>query len=210
MAKERQKKTLLVLMVEGDTEVDFYKKLIAHLRGKRGGILPCEIKIYNMKGIGQYQFIAQRTFAKSVKRDYPADQYFYKVFLCYDTDVFEYAKKPPVDWHKVIAVLKKEGADELYQIEAKSSIEDWFLYDVEGIRNYLKLPKTFKMSGYKGQEGLKQLFRKANKTYIKGIRCADLVENLDMNKIFPKICDQIHVICEAVGMACKDENCGDE
>lgn len=203
--KEDQKKTLALIFVEGDTEVDFYNKMKEHLRQKLGGRLACEVKIHNLKGVGQYQNIAQRIFEKRVKVDYPPEEYRYHVFLCYDTDVFEYAKKPPVDWPKVIKMLKELGAHEVLRVEAKTSIEDWFLLDIEGLRSFLKIPRKVKLSGYKGQNGLRQLFLKANRTYIKGIRCAGLVDALDMSVIFPEICGQIHTICETAGMNCNIE-----
>jgi hypothetical protein len=203
--EQDQKKTLALIFVEGDTEVDFYNKLKEHLRQKLGGKLACEVKIHNLKGVGQYQNTAQRIFEKRVKVDYPPEEYRYHIFLCYDTDVFEYAKKPPVDWPKVIKMLKGLGADEVLRVEAKTSIEDWFLLDIEGLRAFLKIPKKTKLSGYKGQNGLKQVFLKANRTYIKGIRCAGLVDALDMNVIFPKICGQIYVICKTAGMDCSRE-----
>lgn len=203
--KEDLKKTLALIFVEGDTEVDFYNKMKEHLRHKLGGKLACEVKIHNLKGVGQYQNTAQRIFEKRIKVDYPPEEYRYHVFLCYDTDVFEYAKKPPVDWSKVIKMLKELGAHEVLRVEAKTSIEDWFLLDIEGLRSFLKIPRKVKLSGYKGQNGLRQLFLKANRTYIKGIRCAGLVDALDMNVIFPEICGQIHAICETAGMNCNKE-----
>lgn len=203
--KTKQKKTLVLIFVEGDTEVDFYNKMKEHLRQKLGGKLSCEVKVHNLKGVGQYQNTAQRIFEKKIKVNYPNDEYYYKIFLCYDTDVFEFAKKPPVDWVKVVTMLHKLGADEVFRVEAKSSIEDWILLDKEGLRTFLKIPKKQKLIDYKGQNGLKQLFLKANKTYIKGIRSAGMVESLDMNVIFPKICGQIHEICESVGMDCSGE-----
>lgn len=203
--KEDLKKTLALIFVEGDTEVDFYNKMKEHLRHKLGGKLACEVKIHNLKGVGQYQNTAQRIFEKRIKVDYPPEEYRYHVFLCYDTDVFEYAKKPPVDWSKVIKMLKELGAYEVIRVEAKTSIEDWFLLDIEGLRSFLKIPRKVKLSGYKGQNGLRQLFLKANRTYIKGIRCAGLVDALDMNVIFPEICGQIHAICETAGMNCNIE-----
>ena len=203
--KAKQKKTLVLIFVEGDTEVDFYNKIKEHLRLMLGGKFLCEVKVHNLKGVGQYQNIAQRIFEKKIKVTYPEGEYRYKIFLCYDTDVFEFAKKPPVNWSKVIDMLKKLGAEEVFRVEAKSSIEDWFLYDIEGVRTFLKIPKKQKLIGYNGQIGLKQLFLKANKTYIKGIRSAGLVDALDMSVIFPKICEQINVICEAVGMNCNEE-----
>lgn len=132
--KEDLKKTLALIFVEGDTEVDFYNKMKEHLRHKLGGKLACEVKIHNLKGVGQYQNTAQRIFEKRIKVDYPPEEYRYHVFLCYDTDVFEYAKKPPVDWSKVIKMLKELGAHEVLRVEAKTSIEDWFLLDMSGER----------------------------------------------------------------------------
>lgn len=100
-------------------------------------------------------------------------------------------------------MLEQQGA-EVFRVEAKSSIEDWFLLDMEGLRTFLKIPGKQKIADCNGQTGLKQMFHKANRTYIKGRRCAGLVDALDMNVIFPKICGQIHVICETVGMDCSD------
>lgn len=199
----KQKKVLALFFVEGDTEVEFYNRVKEHLRQKLGDKLNCEVRIHNLKGVGQYQNTAQRIFEKRVKVIYPEDEYQYKIFLCYDTDVFEFAKKPPVDWVKVVGMLEKHGA-EVFRVEAKSSIEDWFLLDKEGLRTFLKLPKKQKITGYNGQNGLKQMFLAANKPYIKGMRCAGLVDALGMNVIFPKICGQIHVICETVGMDCSE------
>ncbi len=203
--KDKQKQLLTLIFNEGDKEVDFYNKLIEHLRQKMGGKLKCEIKVHNLKGVGHYQSKAQRIFEKRIKVDYPENQYTYKIFLCYDTDVFKFAKKPPVDWNKVIKALKVLGAEAVYQVKAEFSIEDWILMDLEGLRTFLKIPKKTKLTGYIGQQGLKDLFNKANKTYVKGIRCDGLADALDMNVIFPRICDQIHVICETVGMDCSKE-----
>ena len=37
--------TVVTVFVEGDTEVDFYKKLIAYLREKKGGRLSCKLDV---------------------------------------------------------------------------------------------------------------------------------------------------------------------
>lgn len=41
--------TIVTVFVEGDTEVDFYKKLIAYLREKNGGRLHCKVDVRNVK-----------------------------------------------------------------------------------------------------------------------------------------------------------------
>lgn len=202
-----QKKIVVVVFVEGDTEVEFYKKLINHLRSLCGGRLSCEVKIHNLKGVGNYQSTAKRIFEKKIKQDYPANTYEYKVFLSYDTDVFEFARKPLVNWKTVISLLKTLGANEVYEIQAKSSIEDWFLYDRESIRSFLNISKNVEISKCNGLSGLKSLFQKVNKTYVKGLKSTDLVDSLNMNVIFPKICCQIYTLCHAVGLNCDGKQC---
>lgn len=202
MAKKNpaEKKLLVIIFIEGDTEEDFYKKLIQIIREKHGGGLSCNIEVKNLKGIGNYQDKARRKFTKKIKIDYPEDQYRYYIFLCYDTDVFEYAPKPPVDWKKVIDTLKNLGAEEVKEVKAIRSIEDWFLYDIEGLRTYLRIPKKRKLPEFRGQKGIEQLFKIANKTYIKGRKCEGLVEKLDFNKILPKIKNEISSLCKALGV----------
>lgn len=186
--------TIVTLFVEGDTEVDFYKKLIAYIREKNGGRLHCKVDVRNVKGVGRYQNKVCRIFENSVKSQYPGHDY--KIVLCYDSDVFEFSRKPPVDWNEVTKALYEKGANDVRLVKAVTSIEDWFLYDIEGVRNFLKLPKKFKMTGYKGQKGLEQLFLKAKKTYIKGRRCNGLIEALDIDVIIPRIDDEIAGISE--------------
>ena len=187
-------KTIVTIFVEGDTEVDFYKKMIAYYRDKNGGRLHCKVDVKNIKGVGKYQNKVCRIFENSVKKRYPnAD---YKVVLCYDSDVFEFSRKPPVDWQEVTKALRKKGANDVRLVKAVTSIEDWFLYDTEGLRKFLKLPKKFKMDSYKGQKGLAQLFLRAKKTYIKGVRCNGLIETLDLNVIIPHIESEIVNISE--------------
>ena len=195
-----QKKILVVVFVEGDTEVEFYKRLISHLRDFCGGRLSCEVKIHNLKGVGNYQSIAKRIFEKKIKKDYPGNSYEYKVFLSYDTDIFEFARKPSVNWKAVISLLKSLGADEVHEIKAKSSIEDWFLCDRDGIRLFLNISQSADVSKGNGLTGLKTLYKNANKTYVKGLKSTGLVDSLNLNLILPQICHQIHTLCKAVGV----------
>ena len=180
---------VVVLFVEGDTEVDFYKKLIEYLRTKNREPFYCTIEIKNVKGTGNYQKKVYRIFKNNIVSKYK--NAIYRIVLCYDSDVFEFSRKPPVEWKKVITQLKNGGANEVKQIQAITSIEDWFLYDTEGLRSFLKLPRDFRMTGYKGQKGLEQLFRRANKTYIKGAGCNGLIAALHFDTILPVISKEI-------------------
>ena len=59
---------MIILFVEGDTEVDFYKKFIAYFREKNGGRLHCKVDVRNVKGVGRYQNKVYRIFENSVKK----------------------------------------------------------------------------------------------------------------------------------------------
>lgn len=188
---------LVVIFIEGDTEVDFYKKLVSYFREKRGGRLNCRVEVKNVKGVGNYQSKVCRIFEKMILPQYPGFEY--HVFLCYDTDAFEFSRKPPVNWATVVKALKAAGASQVQQVRAVHSIEDWFLYDSEGLKKFLHLPRKFSMTGYAGQKGLEQLFRKANRTYIKGRECKGLVDALDIEIIINQIRPEVDKIEKEMG-----------
>lgn len=50
--------------------------------------------------------------------------------LCGDTNVFDFASKPPIRWDEVKKELTDNGASRIIHIQAKRSIEDWFAYKV--------------------------------------------------------------------------------
>lgn len=188
---------MVILFVEGDTEVEFYNKLINYLKLKTGKGIQTEV--INIRGVGKYKDRALRIFNKRIKNKYP--DYVYEVMFCYDTDVFEFANKPPINWKEITTGFESCGAI-VHHVRAKSCIEDWFLLDPVGICSYLRLSKKLTLKGYHGNNGLQNLFRKANKVYIKGNACKGLVQALNMSSILPEICKEVHVICEAIGLDC--------
>lgn len=122
----------IVLFVEGDTEVEFYKKVVSDakllLPNKRFEV---QIEYCNVKGVGGFKNIALRKFLKQIKPSYGKECAF-TVVLCSDTDVFDFSLKPPIDWKETKKDFLRAGAMEVIQIRARHSIEDWFLKDVEG------------------------------------------------------------------------------
>lgn len=190
MSKRIQK--IVIFFVEGQTEVPFYEKMIGQIRKDNGGRLSCKVRVINANGIGNFSGKICRVFEQSIKKQYPDHEY--HVLLCYDTDVFELGKKPPVDWQKVTRLLLRHGVTSVHEIRARKSIEDWFLYDIEGICSYLKLkPKDIKGT-FRGTAGLQQLFKKGHKLYIKGSSCDELIQALDIEKIMRHIEDEIKEI----------------
>lgn len=187
MAKQR--KRFVIFFVEGQTEVPFYERMIKQIRMDNGGRLTCRTKVINANGIGNFRGKICRIFEQSIQQKYP--EYEYHVMLCYDTDVFELGKKPPVDWKKVTKALLQQGAESVHEVKAKRCIEDWFLYDIEGICSFLKLKNVTPKNKLQGAKGLQQLFHKAHKLYIKGNECDGLIQALDIEKIMEQIVDEI-------------------
>ncbi len=110
----------IVLFVEGETEEEFYSCLIDYLRG----LCPnCkskleEIIIINASGIGNYKSKVCRKFENEILIKYSHISSF-TVFLCYDTDVFEYATKPPINRKEVEKQLKDLKAAQVFHLNAK-------------------------------------------------------------------------------------------
>lgn len=136
----------LVLFVEGDTEVEFYKHVISNARQKRAnGTFDINIEYKNVRGVGGFKNIALRKFIKEIKPKY-GDKCEFSVALCRDTDVFELSPRPPIKFDEVELAFNESGVQKVIHIEAKDSIEDWFLLDINGILSFLRLSKKTKAS----------------------------------------------------------------
>lgn len=194
----------VVVFVEGDTEEEFYKKVISFIRKKQGNKLNCLVKCINMKGIGNYKRKVGGVFEKRIKHNYADCES--HVLLSYDTDVFGISKNPPVVWTDVREMLLEKGAASVSFIKAKECIEDWFLRDQESILTYLSLPMSTKVKGENGLKKLENLFKKKNKLYIKGEKSSGLVEQLNIQKILGEICEDIRPLCKQLGMDCKNSS----
>ena len=72
------------------------------------------------------------------------------------------------------------------RIQAKTSIEDWMLDDLEGLLKALDLPLNTKPKGQYGQDKVKALFRRKNIVYDrhKGrLKIKQYLDKLDIAKI---------------------------
>lgn len=190
----------LVLFVEGDTEVEFYKQVVANARKLHPvGRFDINIEYRNVKGVGGFKSIALRKFVKEIKPKYEDDCEF-TIVLCSDTDVFDFAPKPPIKWNEVKKELMNNGASKIIHVKAKRSIEDWFFYDIEGILGFLRLNKKTKVSGKNGYDKLQRLYKQANKVYYKGIQCNGMIGRLDIEKIANAVKDQLNPLYKALGV----------
>ena len=175
------------MFVEGDTDEILFKALIDYYRTvSKTEIRPC--RICNLKGVTRY---SSKLLAKLQNEFLPEARskgYKIQTVCCsYDTDVVEARNPLMVDWNKLRKKVKRMGIEQFFQLGIKSSIEDWLLYDMEGICRYLNLatqPKSLK--GSNGNAKLNDLFGKAKKTYQKGYQAKELVAALDLSVIRSK------------------------
>lgn len=199
----KSKEKVVVIFIEGDTEVEFYKRLVSVIRTHCGGRLSCSVETVNVSGIGQYKKKALRIFEKQIKIKYPNGEFY--VALCYDQDVFEIGKNPPVNWQEVKKDFQDSGVNDVRLIKAIYSIEDWFLCDTEGLLRFLHLPTDMKLPNGNGYVCLKALFKRGGKLYIKGKTNGHFVQTLDVEKILFANCRYIAPLCKLLGVDCKKE-----
>ena len=106
----------LVLFVEGDTEIEFYKAVISDARQRRPNHrFDIMIETKGVNGVGGFKSIALRKFIKEIKPKYDSNTEFI-VALCRDTDVFELSSKPPINWEDVEKEFKLNGANMLHSL----------------------------------------------------------------------------------------------
>ena len=144
----------LVLFVEGDTEVEFYKAVISDAKQRR-----------------------------------PNQRF----------DIMIETKNIKVKWEDVEMEFRETGATVVH-IMARQSIEDWFLIDLEGIITFLRLPKKTKISGKNGYDKLKNLYKRANKIYYKGMKSNGMIDKLNIFKIVTAVKDQLKPLYEILGV----------
>ena len=193
-------KRVVVLFVEGSTEIEFHKAVIKRAHDLMPTQFTCSVEYLDMYGIGNYQKDAIRKFNK-LKDKYEEDTE-YLAFLCYDSDVFQLSKKPPINRNEVRDAIKDAGALKVADIVAKSSIEEWFLMDLPGVLSYLRLSKKTKRPQGNGQEALKKLFKNANKVYVKGGKTEGFIKKLDISIIMASCCKSLLPLCKAIGFDC--------
>lgn len=195
----------IAIFVEGDTEEEIYTLFRDKLHSItiQGRFNVDKVIIRNLKGIGNYKNRAIRVFQNDILAKNPGITF--EVFLCYDTDVFDFSAKPPVNWDEVDESLKRAGAEKIHHIKAKNSIEDWILNDVIGLCQYLKINlPTVNLNGKNGVLKIQNLFRKANKIYVKGVKIKGFVSSLDIQKIMCPACKQLKILCRRLGIKCKE------
>ena len=195
----------VILFVEGDTEEEFYRYLIAWLKlqgRKLKTVGPVIIK--NLHGIGGFKRIALRYYLTKIVPQQQARRFY--VVLAYDTDVFEYSGQPPVDWQKVEYVFRAYGAADVLHIKQQRMIEDWFLIDLIGLCRYLGLPlNTVMPAGRNANEKMQQLFSRANRIYYKGHYTKRFLDELNIGLIYNQLHQELKPLENLLFINVKEE-----
>ena len=180
-----------LIYVEGDTEVEFFKKLFWGYLGRRPR------KTYNLRGnFNIYNKILDKTLNFLTNRSSVQ----VRIYCFIDRESRD--QNPPLSISvlrsriKEIPELKKAvlTAD---LILATRMIESWFFYDIDGIYKFLKTPRhkrnprKYRPVEKFSADDLSQLFVRYGKVYIKGKGCRNFVDHLDLEKIF-NACDELN------------------
>jgi hypothetical protein len=192
----------IVIFVEGETEEELYKDYIIPIvrRNMPNGMFECEVSVINVRGAGGFKNDSIMKFKRLKESNVDKN---FVVAMCYDTDIFEYASKPPINWDNVEKRIKKVGAGKVIRVAAKRSIEDWLLYDLEGLCKWLRIQVPSKLTGKTGYDKLKSLFRQKNKTYIKGKKVEGLLMRLDIDKIMNKVNGELKYLISELKQSAK-------
>ncbi|MCK6605860.1 MAG: hypothetical protein L6Q59_13265 [Ignavibacteriaceae bacterium] len=189
------KNSLVIIFCEGESEKIFYQKLLAHLEN-RFGKRQTQIQIYSVRGVSRFSAKALAKFRADIIPSNPG--YKFHVFFAYDSDVFEFGKKPPVDWKELDEKFYKFGADSVFHLIAVRTLEDWLIKDKEGICRNLQIKSSRKLKGHTGLEKITNLYRMADKIYQKGYSINKLLDDLDFDAIYHGITQELSQLIEIV------------
>ncbi|WP_024859100.1 hypothetical protein [Ruminococcus albus] len=213
---------VIILLVEGDTEVSFYNKVRELLlKNHQNSDSFKFLHPINIKGIGNYKTIAARQFdfavtkflkdnkpiknhkLKKSEQKAPNTKFIFHAFMCIDTDVLDSAQKParfrknpPINENDTKQTIINKGGIPHF-IKAVYSIEDWFLEDSKGIITYLKIDNIPKFkNNSSGAEKLADIFRCGQKVYTKGGKSEGFIECLDIEQILNNHLDDFKELLE--------------
>lgn len=203
MAKQRQRqeKPHVVVFVEGDTDVVFFRALLDYYCSASSAPI-ASFEVHNLKGVSKYNAKFEGKLKNDIiPKSQKSGKYIKAVCCSYDTDVFEYNERPVVNWALIRKIVKRLGIEGFCEVRVHSMIEDWLMDDLEGLCRYLGLttiPKN--LSGTNAFEKLQKLFRLKGVLYHKGFGNAQFVSSLDFAVIRNKRKDALFDLEKALGV----------
>lgn len=182
MAKVNNKE-YVIIFVEGDTDKPFFDTLLDYYKNKTSNMK--SYTIVNLKGVANYGKVGAKLKNDLLPKLAGKGHKVKSIFCSYDTDAFEFSQKPQVNWSKVKKDVEELGL-KFNRISVKRMIEDWFLDDIDGICDYIKLDKNHRPKNINGKDGndkLKSIYKQRNKIYKKGSNSSQLIKCLNIEKI---------------------------
>lgn len=180
-----KKKIVTVIFVEGDADELIINRLLGYYR-ESGWRCHDDLEVRNTNGFPNERKMKSKLTQIQQTHNKTRVQ-FNTVFCEYDTDIFEKGLQEKPNWKKVEENLKRQyDISHFSRIEARTSIEDWMLDDLDGLLTALGLPKDTKLKGATGQEKVQNLFQKINMVYNrhKGkLKIKPIIDKLDISKI---------------------------
>ena len=190
----------LVVFVEGQTDKEFYKRMIDYLKIKNPDKKPIPVIFKNLQGVTNYNKAPSIFQNDILKKSNISKDSKFLIICSYDNDAFKniYQLKPPVDWKKVKSELKKQKSIiDINEIKAKDSIEDWFLKDMDGLCAYLKaqkIPKLKELKGTTGEDKIKYLFLKNARVYQKGHNVHKFIDYLNFELLYISLHEELQIL----------------
>lgn len=196
------KKDSIVLFVEGETEKEFYEALMKFYFKNYSPKIK-GYKIFNVKGISRFETKVATKLKYDVVPHHDVSNI--KVVCCYDSDVFELAQKPPTNWEIVKKKVNELGINSFSEVKAVRMIEDWFLKDLKGLCQYLKIEEPKRVEGKDGLGKIKTLFKKGKKPkiYQKGSYSHKFIPSLNLLTIRNSVKLDLSVVESALGVSIK-------
>ena len=202
MAKQvlQQGKPHVVVFVEGDTDVVFFRALLDFYRTSSATPI-ATYEVHNLKGVSKYNAKFEGKLRHDIiPKSQKAGRQIKTVCCTYDTDVFEYNEQPVVNWAAIRKIVSKLGLG-FCEVRVQSMIEDWLLDDMSGLCRYLgirEIPRS--LQGNSALERMQRLFRMKGVLYNKGYDIATFLPILDISIIRNKRRDALKDLEDALGV----------
>jgi hypothetical protein len=176
----------ILFLYEGETEKEFYEKIFDIYLPKR------KIKIIksNLYGVHNINKKVRNKILRFL--DDKKDQDQIHVLVAYDR---EGTRNVPSNLNpdilkKKFVSHKNSRIASINEVIATQDLESWLFNDIEGIYNFLRIPKTErKVNRFNNIEAtnnrtLSKLFHRYNKHYQKGRRIEGFLNHLNIEKIY--------------------------
>ncbi len=174
-----QQRTHLLMMVEGDTEIIFYALL------KEKNFKGARTKPINLEGNWNIEMKVLEEASRHAESHPNVD---FTIAICIDRE--SRSGKAPIRLDVVReSLVEYKNIGDIHLFEAIQDIECWLFHDVEGIFEFIRLPRAKRdPAKYKPVEKLNHralsgLFETMDKEYRKGKTSRHFLESLDLDKI---------------------------